>query len=43
MPLKTDEHRHNKATEPTTTPGICVPRRPEHGHILSHRIKEDLA
>jgi hypothetical protein len=23
--------------------GICVPSRPEHGHIVSHRIKEDLA
>jgi hypothetical protein len=29
MPLKADERRHNKATGPTTTLGVCVPRDPE--------------
>jgi len=37
MPLKADERRHNKATGPTTTLGICVPRRPEQG-LLYDRL-----
>lgn len=37
MPLKADERRHNKATGRTTTLGICVPRRPEHG-LLYDRL-----
>jgi hypothetical protein len=37
MPLKADERRHNKATGPTTTLGICVPRRPDQG-LLYDRL-----
>ncbi len=37
VPLKADERRHNKATGPTTTLGICVPRRPEQG-LLYDRL-----
>lgn len=37
MPLKADERRHNKATGPTTTLGVCVPRRPEQG-LLYDRL-----
>ena len=35
--MKADERRHNKATGPTTTLGICVPRRPEQG-LLYDRL-----
>lgn len=37
VPLKADERRHNKATGPTTTLGVCVPRRPETG-LLYDRL-----
>jgi hypothetical protein len=37
MPLKADERRHNKATGPTTTLGVCVPRDPEEG-LLYDRL-----
>jgi hypothetical protein len=37
MPLKADERRHNKATGPTTTLGVCVPRNPEEG-LLYDRL-----
>jgi hypothetical protein len=30
MPLKPDERRHNKATGPATTLGVCIPREPAH-------------
>jgi hypothetical protein len=37
VPLKSDERRHNKATGPTTTLGVCVPRQPERG-LLYDRL-----
>ena len=37
VPLKEDERRHNKATGPTTTLGVCVPRQPEQG-LLYDRV-----
>ena len=37
MPLKAEERRHNKATGPTTTLGVSVPRRPEQG-LLYDRV-----
>jgi hypothetical protein len=37
MPLKADERRHNKATGPTTTLGVCVPSQPEPG-LLYDRL-----
>jgi hypothetical protein len=33
FPLKAGERRHNKATGPTTTLGVCVPARPEPGSL----------
>ncbi len=37
VPLEADEWRHNKATGPTTTLGVCVPRDPEEG-LLYDRL-----
>ena len=37
MPLKRDERRHNKATGPATTLGVCIPREPEQG-LLYDRL-----
>jgi len=37
VPLKADERRHNKATGPTTTLGVSVPRQPEQG-LLYDRL-----
>ena len=37
MPLKSEERRHNKATGPTTTLGVSVPRQPEQG-LLYDRL-----
>jgi hypothetical protein len=37
VPLKPDEHRHNKATGPTTTLGVSVSRQPEQG-LLYDRL-----
>ena len=37
MPLKADERRHNKATGPTTTLGVCVPSQPDPG-LLYDRL-----
>jgi hypothetical protein len=37
MPLRPEERRHNKATGPTTTLGVSVPRQPEQG-LLYDRL-----
>jgi hypothetical protein len=41
-PLQTDERRHNKATGPTTTLGVSVPRQPEQG-LLYDRLPLPIA